>query len=1136
MQCRECSAELIAGKRFCHSCGAEVGLRCGACGAGLEASYRHCPDCGTRVDAGAPPPGEDRLARLATNIPEELAQKIRASSPSISGERKLVTVLFCDLVGSTAMGERLDPEDFHDLLEKYLELVFREVYRCEGIVTHLAGDGVMALFGAPVAHENAPYRAVRVALAIRESLDEFNREVRERRGLELQTRMGVNTGPVVVGTVGNDLKMDYTAIGDTTNLAARLQSLGAPGSILLSEATYRRVRGFFEMKRVGEFQVKGKAEPVTAYEVLASSEAATRMDVAAARGLTPLVGRRAEMLQLMTCYERLADGLGQVVTVVGDAGSGKSRLLYELRQQLAGEEAIFLEARCSALSYALPGAPWRSMLAQFFELDSTSPEPEAVQRIADRVRPFDPELTEIFPYLCRLLSVSCGSVGDLPAEELKRQTFEAMAHLVGGLSHQAPVVVIFEDLHWIDDTSREMLDLAAARLGKGRVMLLATHRPDHHPTWRTPAASTQLNLRPLSDEEITEVIRAQAGGLLPAEMEGLIRLKAEGNPFFAEEFTRALVEEGYVVRDEGGVRLTCPADQIPIPGTVEEVIGARIDRLGPHAKRVVQVASVLGRQFHRRLLAQLLAGEEIDVAAQLERLERHGVIHRKALLSGDEFRFGESLTQQVAYESLLMRERRQLHERVGALLEDEPGELNPERSALLAHHFARSDNRDKAVAALLSAAEHAADLPSYPTAAELFRQAWQAAEAALQQSGGSEGLQRLAVRAAIGLGRMRVIYSFADDDEAVHATRRGRELAEALGDLDSVAACLTFEGMVIMSGDRARFAEGLELVEQGLTAAQAAGNPLTVNSISRGLAWSYLYDGHCQQALSVLDGVIEALEASGHRQALSDLYLGARSMRDGSRYVADDLEAARRGALDLFELARQVSNRTVSSHSAATLAAVAFARAEYAEARNWAERAIETAAIIGNMGAARTAACVLMGARTELGEPLKLGVLIPLIEQDGGGAGDLANKGNLIVDALAAAGEAARARRLLEAAYAHAGGRLREANCAAAIGHSLLRQEPPAFCEAERWLEKSLALAREIGHRSTAAVALLGIAEVAGASADRQRVAQALGEALAISRSLGLKRLQGRVESLAELLGSSGTRLPGCSDQQLSGP
>jgi class 3 adenylate cyclase/tetratricopeptide (TPR) repeat protein len=1131
VQCSTCKTELIPGKKFCHNCGAPAVVACPNCGAPVDPTFRFCPDCGTRIataaqdDAGeaTPPPAtipaaasNDRLAGLPSLIPAELAQKILDSRGAVIGARKLVTVLFCDLVGSTAIAERLDPEEYSDLLGDYVEVAFREVYKFEGIVNSLAGDGVMALFGAPIAHEDAPQRAVRAALAIRSALARLNEQLRPRRGIELQARFGINTGPVVVGAVGNDLKLDYTAIGDTTNLASRLQSLGEPGMILVSETTYRRVRGFFQVQPAGVFEVKGKAEPVAAYRVLREADATTPMAIAAARGLTPLVGRDAELAQLHACYQRLAANLAQVVAVVGEAGSGKSRLLYEFKRQLAGEDLVFLEGRCSSLSHALPYAPWISMLRQHFDLTPDAPGGCASEKLAQELRSLGDGYETLLPYLCRLLAVQTELPVNASADEIKRETFEAMARLVGGLSKHAPVVMIIEDLHWIDDASREMLELAATRL-HGPLMLIVSHRPEYIPFWRTEAAFTQLRLRALSEEDTTTVIREVAGGPLPGALEQLIRVKAEGNPFFAEEISRALSEEGHVVRRNGHLELARPLEQIRIPGTVEEVIAARVDRFGPDAKRVSQVAAVLGRQFRRSHLLRLLAEEPIDVPAALDELERRGVIHRKTVLSGDEYRFGESLTQEVAYGALLLRERRQLHERVGLMLEDEAIENDPELPALLAHHYSLSDNREKAVEALLRAAQRAEQLPSYDAAVRCYRQAWELASETLDQlEPAHESTMRAAVAAAVGLCRMSVLYSIPDDGASERAAHRGRELASHLDDQANVAGLWTYQGMLVLNGGRERFAEGLTLLERGLSVAREAGLTPIVRNVSRGLGWGYMYDGRIAEALQTFAAVVDDLEGSEDRDRLSDLYLGSRFMRDQALYYGDDVAGALSNGTVTYELGVKAANRTVQSGMAAIVALSHFTMGDYAEARRWADRSLEIAEAIGNIAASRSAALVALAARLELHEPVVAAGYVDLIEQGFLARGDMALKSVLVVEVLMMAGELQRAKNYAEVAYAHAGGRLREANCAVACGDVMRRLGPEHWDKAADWYAHAISLADLIGSRSVLAAAHLGAGELAAARGEHQPSIAHLQKALDASQAIGHMRYQRRAEHLLE--------------------
>jgi len=1119
MQCVNCGTDLLAGKQFCHACGQRVAHTCTNCGATLTAGYRFCPDCGFQL-AGAEPagtvPGNGNGAAAAAAIPEELAQKIRASKETIEGERKQVTVLFCDLAGSTAIAERLDPEEYHDVLEQYVELAINEIYRFEGIVNQLAGDGMMALFGAPIAHEDAPQRAVRAALGIHEALLQLNQRLRAEQGIELRARVGINTGPVVVGTVGNDLKMDYTAIGDTTNLAARLESLAQPGTTLISGATARLLRDAFVLQPAGPFTVKGKSEPVTAHEVRGLAEPTTPLALPAGRRLTPLVGRSAELAQMVACAHQLRAHYAQAVAVIGEAGSGKSRLIYEFKERLTGEPLTFFEARCSAWNQMVPYAPWLAMLKQYFDLVPNEPAEIAASKVARKLRDFDPDLSEIYPSIAHFLSLPVAGP-DLPAEDLKRKTFEAIGALMVSETERAPVVVIMEDLQWIDPSSREMLDVAVSEMGRKSLMLLVSHRPDYQVTWRTHAAQTQLDLRRLTPANVTDIVRAVASGPLPPELEQMILTKAEGSPFLAEEVTRSLLEEGNLTRGDGGHVLTRPVDEIRIPGTVQEVIAARLDRLGAGAKRVVQVAAVLGRQFSRDQLAQLLAPEAIEVARELEELERRGVVHRKNLFSNDEYRFGESLTQEVAYEGLLLKQRRQLHERIGVMLETAGGEPSVERLALLAHHFARSDNREKTMTALLQAARAAEQVPAFSTAARFYREAWNTAMPALDKDAG-EQIPTLAVDAAVGLARMTVIYNIPDSGDVECIIGCARTLAENRGDASILASLRTFHGMLLLGAGRERFAEGLALVEEGLAVAQQAGQTQTAIGVSRGLAWSYFIDGRFDLAFRTLDWVIGELERLGESQRLGDIYLSARWMRERFHFFNDDLRQAEDGARDTYELSLRANNRTMQSASAYGLSLVHFERAEYAEARLWAERSADVARAIGNTAGAATAAAMVLAAATELGEAPHAGRYVDLIDQGLTSGSDLTVSSHLFVHTLLIAGEVRRAERAAELAEARAGGRLREMHSALAMADVCAQGGPAQRAAAQRWYDQAIALAEILGIRSVQAMAKLGLAALAaahGASAVGERHLQA---ALTIVRDLGLRHFEARIQRLlAEL-------------------
>jgi len=1115
MRCAGCGTELLAGKKFCHACGMRAPLACPGCGASVGLDFRFCPDCGQSL-AGldlpdVPPPTQDPLRRLSEHIPEGLAQKIRAAQATAPGERKQVTVLFCDLAGSTAMAERLDPEEYGDVLDQYLELAVREIYRFEGMVTQLAGDGFMALFGAPVAHEDAPQRAIRAALAIDAALAGLNALLAER-GLELRARIGINTGPVVVGTVGNDLKMDYTAIGDTTNLAARLESLATPGTIVVSEATHRLVRGFFEVRPTGPLAVRGKSLPVIAYEVVGESTGATPIAIAAARGLTPLVGRDDELAQLDACYRRLDGGLAQVVAIVGQAGLGKSRLLYEFRRRLDDEGAAFFEGRCAALGQTVPYFAFLTMLKQHFGLVPGESVEAACAKVACKLGDAPAEKAENeYPALSRMLGLLRDDRDAPAAEELTRETFEAVTRLLLGESERVPVVVVIEDLHWIDDASRELLETLVARLAHARIMVVVTHRPEDRAAWRTRAALTQLVLRRLDDDDVRHIVRAVAGGPLPDTLENLLIGKAEGSPFCAEEITRALVEEGYLVPNGGAPRVTRPVEEIRIPGTVQEVIAARLDRLGAEAKHVVQVAAVLGRQFRAAELARVLDDEAVAVGRALAELEHRGIVHRKSALASDEYRFGESLTQEVAYESLLLKQRRQLHERIGLLLESQPGDRSAERSALVAHHFARSENRPKAIEALLRAGEDAEELPSYRTAVDFYRQAWELAEA---EAATDARFQPAVLDAASGLARLAVIFGWPTLAEAERAANRARELAEALGNTEMLSAVLYYLGVITVLAEGSDFGRGLALAEQGVAVADRAGLRLTVLRLSRGLAILHALDGRFDLARRATDWVLEELEPTEDGARLGDLYISARWIRENVLYLADDLDAAAESSLETYALAIRAPNRTVTAGSSGILAQILFLRGDYAEALRWADESLAVLEAIGNVSGLPGPASVALASRVELGRPTDADRYLGLLDQAVSGGGTLQGNFRFVADGLFAIGDLTRAERLAEVLMTHQvrSGRLREAYSAACVGeimHRLGRYE-----DAERAFGHAMGLADLIGARSTLAAAALGAADLAAARGNAAASTRYAERARAIAREMRLGRYLARAERL----------------------
>jgi len=1104
MRCARCGVELIAGKPFCHGCGARVSAPCPRCGAVLQPEFRFCPDCGRPVD-GAPP--AETTATVAEAPPRP--------APSVEGERKIVTVLFCDLVGSTQIAEKLDPEDYHELLERYLELAFQKIYEVGGVVNQISGDGLMALFGAPIAYEDAPQRAVRAALGIREALGALAERMRRERGISLRARQGLHTGPVVVGTVGNSLKMDYTAIGDTTNLASRLESLAEPGAILMSDATHRLVRGFFEVEPTGPLDVRGKSEPVEGYRVLGEARAVTPMGLAEARGLTPFVGRAAELALLEDAFARVTAGHMQIASIVSDAGLGKSRLVHEFRQRLAPAVVVF-DARCAALTQSLAYHPFMSMFRGYLGFEVGEPHEQVRTKISAKLGiPFDTVKTK-YPGLTRFLGTR-GEKADVPADQLRRETVAALAGLVGELGGEAPVLMVIEDFEWMDAPSRDMLDDLVEKLAASRVLLVTTQRSDAKARWEPAYDVVRIELARLDEVDSAAVVRAAAGGQLPEQLAERIVRRAGGSPFFAEELTRALIEEGVLVADEaGGHRLAKPLEEVGIPGTVQEVIAARLDRLDAPTKRVLQVASVLGRQFHQLDLEALLADEPVDVAAALAKLERKGLLRRLHGAGGAELRFPESLTQEVAYEGVLLRQRRQMHERIAAFLEAAPGEASAERTALIAEHYAHGDDHAKAADYLLQAAREAEAVPSYAAAADFYRRAWLRAESVLGEREDGH-FHAVAAEAAAGVCRMVVFFGASHLDVAEEAARRGEELAELLGD-DSNAIALRYQRGVVVMMTGVDFNRGLGIAEEALAMAERRGSEVERMRLIRGLCVSWTADGRFAEARQRIDEIVARAELDGEAAELTPFYLSSRWVRDQTLFAADEIDRALELGRESYEMAARAPNRTMLCALASLLAQIHLLRGDYAEAKRWADEAVAVGDEIGNVNVLAAGGAIALLSRLELGERVEPRPFVHLMERGLAGAGFMQLNARFVSDALLATDDLARADRITEQMMARAGGRLRNAMSAVARGDVLAalgRHE-----EAARRYAEAVALADRIGARSTLASALLASAELA---LRRGQQPTGVERALRVCQELGLARYRARFE---RVLGDATSEMP----------
>jgi class 3 adenylate cyclase/tetratricopeptide (TPR) repeat protein len=734
VECPDCGFASPAAMQFCGQCGTRLPAVCPSCGHANPATFRFCGRCGKGLEAAgaaAPPalPSEGRVEAAPKGYtPAHLAARILRNRSAIEGERKQVTVLFADVAGFTSFAETLDPEIVHGVMDRCFRILMDEVHRYEGTINQFTGDGIMALFGAPLALEDAPERAVRAALGIQSAVRRFGEEIALERGLPFRMRIGIHAGPVVVGKIGDDLRMDYTAVGDTTNLASRLQASAEPGAVLVSDHVARLIGEAFVTRPLGPLALKGKKEPVLAHEVL-RLRARRPFVVSSDQGLTPYVGRDRELATLEGVFEQVVAGRGQMAFVVGDAGIGKSRLVYEFRRRLAERDVTWLEGRCVSFAREMPLLPVIDVVKSSFAIEESDGEATIIDKVRQGVQALGLEPSATVPYLRALLTLDPGdaSVEKLDANARRFEIFGAMKRLTLASAARRPLVVQIEDLHWIDQPSEEYLGFIADALATARVLLLCTYRPGYRSSLAERSYSTRLALQPLSADDTSTMAEALLEAhAFPDEIRELIAQKAEGNPFFIEEVAKSLLEIDALRRTPEGLVLTRELSEIVIPDTIQEVIMARIDRLADGPKRAIQIASVIGRDFAARLLKRVAdVGDRLDtLVGELRALE---LIYEKAGVPELAYMFKHALTHEVAYESLLLQRRKELHRIIGSAIEELYGDRLAEHCETLAHHFFHGEDWPRALEYLVKAGDKAAGTFANAEAAYFYQRAIEAA-------------------------------------------------------------------------------------------------------------------------------------------------------------------------------------------------------------------------------------------------------------------------------------------------------------------------------------------------------------------------------------------------------------------------
>ncbi|MBI2532469.1 MAG: AAA family ATPase, partial [Deltaproteobacteria bacterium] len=654
MKCPRCQRENPSGAKFCLECGTRFALSCTKCGTELPAGAKFCLECGQAV--GVQPSVESRFNSPESYIPKHLAEKILTSKSALEGERKQVTVLFADMKGSMELLADRDPEDARKILDPVLEHMMEAVHRYEGTVNQVMGDGIMALFGAPLAHEDHAVRACYAGLRMQESVNRYGDEVRRSHAAVIKIRVGLNSGEVVVRAIGSDLHMDYTAVGQTTHLAARMEQIADPGAIVITPDTLALAEGYVQVKSLGPVNVKGMNEPVEVHEVTGAGLARSRLQAAAARGLTRFVGRDAETEQLRKALEQARGDHGQVVGVVGEPGVGKSRLFFEFIHSHRTQGWLILESGSVSYGKATPYLPVIDLLKAYFKIQDRDDQREIREKVTGKLLTLDKSLESTLPAFMALLDVPVDDPTWQVLDPLQRrqQTLGAVKRLLLRESQVQPLILLFEDLHWIDSETQAMLESLVESLPTSRLLLLVNYRPEYQHGWANKTYYSQLRLDPLPPESAAEILNSVLGndhGL--QSLKELLIERTEGNPFFLVESVRTLVETRVLAGERGNYHLEKKLERTQVPATVQAVLAARIDRLPLEEKQLLQSAAVIGKDVPFFLLQAIAKLSDEELRRGLTHLQSAEFLYETSLFPDLEYTFKHALTHEVAYGSLL---------------------------------------------------------------------------------------------------------------------------------------------------------------------------------------------------------------------------------------------------------------------------------------------------------------------------------------------------------------------------------------------------------------------------------------------------------------------------------------------------
>jgi class 3 adenylate cyclase/tetratricopeptide (TPR) repeat protein len=859
MDCPNCGHPNPSGARFCGSCATPLtgAIACPSCGASNPAGQRFCNACGEELGAtageaapavGGPPAPPDR----PSHVPEHLAEKIRADRGALEGERKQVTVLFADVMGSMELSERSDPEEWRRTMEGFFAILCQGVHRFEGTVDKFTGDGIMALFGAPIAHEDHAQRACYAALHLQEELAYYAAELRRQQGLRFSVRMGLNSGEVVVGAIGEDLAMDYTAIGHTVGLAQRMEQLAEPGKAYLTEHTASLAEGYLALTDLGEFQVKGASRALRVHELTGVGAARGRLDVSHARGFSRFVGRDDELRVLERAREQALAGRPQVIGIVGEAGVGKSRLCDMFARRCRAKGIPVYHTSGHAHAKSIPLMPVLQIMRSYFDVTDLDSHQTARERIAGKLLLLDESFGEDLPLIFDFLAVPDPERPSprMDPEARQRQVLGITKRLVRAQSAREPGVTVFEDLHWLDPASEAFVanHVEASQGTQGLTIL--NFRPEYQAPWMSKSYYRQIALAPLGPEAIEEMLRDLLGS--DPSLNGLpdlVRERTAGNPFFIEEVVQSLVEAGSLEGGRGAYRLVRPVEAAAVPASVQAVLSARIDRLPERDKAVLQAASVIGKECPAPVLARVVELEPALLEEALRNLVASEFVFEQELYPEAVYAFKHPLTQEVAYGSQLGERRSVAHAAVArAIAEEHPARLD-EWAALLAHHWESAGETLEAArwnaraGAWTGTNDPTASLRHWRKVRELTDSVPDSAETAAL--GLSARIQSLSYGFRLGISHEEAETLFT---EAERLAARGQDIWSR--------AILLLTYSTIRSTVDGENREAAELARQAIALAEESGDPVLYMIVSTA-SYAFFLIGEHREGVAVLEHAIE---------------------------------------------------------------------------------------------------------------------------------------------------------------------------------------------------------------------------------------------------------------------------------------